>query len=320
MDFLVQLFIFIAALAVVWYFSGILIRAVDKLARRFNKSGFTVAFFVLGFLTSVSEISVALNATITGAPQVSVGNLVGASFVVLLLIIPLLAIIGNGIKLNDTLTGRNLLIALVVVLLPSLLMIDGNVSRMEGMVTILAYVVLLFAIRNQKRAEVPALDGSIVLGKKPLFFSLAQLLIGAASIFIAGNILVEQSVYFAHALHIPSSLVGLMLLSIGTNLPEIAIAVRAVLQGGQGVAFGGYLGSAVTNTTIFGLLASAHGGFSLSPDSFVLSSLLLTLGLGLFFFCARSKDTISRQEGMALFGVYAVFFCVQLFTVLEFVL
>ena len=78
MHLLVQILIFIAAGTVIWYFSGVLIQAVDKFSRKLNKSGFVVGFFILGFLTSIGEISVATNSLIDGVPQVSIGNLVGA--------------------------------------------------------------------------------------------------------------------------------------------------------------------------------------------------------------------------------------------------
>ncbi len=128
MVILVHVVIFLISLGIIWFFAGILIDAVDRIARRFHKSGFTIAFFVLGFLTSISEISVATSSTLEGVPQVSAGNLVGASFVILFLVIPLLAVAGKGVTLKHALSRRNLGIALGLVLLPSLLVIDGSVS------------------------------------------------------------------------------------------------------------------------------------------------------------------------------------------------
>lgn len=314
MHVLVQILIFIAAGTVIWYFSGVLIQAVDKFARRLNKSGFVVGFFILGFLTSIGEISVATNSLIDGVPQVSIGNLVGASFVILLLIMPLLAIMGDGVKLNGALTGRNLFIALLVILLPALLVIDGNVTFVEGVVALLAYVVLLFAIRNQKHVAVdmPALDVSI--SRSAMVFALLQMILGTVSIFIAGNILVDQSIYFAGLLGISPSLVGLLLLSIGTNVPEIVIALRAVVQKQQGIAFGGYLGSTATNTVTFALVALLGGPFLLTSTNFFITSILLLIGFILFYLFARSSDSISRKEGFVLLGIYVLFVLVQAVT------
>lgn len=313
MDVFVQLFIFIVAGVVIWFFSGMLITAVDTVARRFNKSGFVVAFFVLGFLTSISEFSVAINATINGVPGISVGNIIGATFVILLLIVPLLAIAGNGIKLNDTLTGRNLFIALTVILLPAILVIDGNVTRLEGVLCVLAYVVLLFGIRNQPSLFVSPPHLTIeLLGKRKLAITAAQIVFGGASIFVAGNILVTQSVYFAELLQIPNGLVGLLLLSIGTNIPEIVIAVRAILHQQKGIAFGDYLGSTVANTVLFAILALVNGTFVIHSSEFIITAILMTIGFILFYLFARSKDMLSRKEGFVLIGMYFLFLFLQM--------
>src|SRR3989338_3153819 len=108
MEFSGHVLLFLFSAGIIWFFAGLLIESTDRLARHFHKNGFIVAFFVLGFITSISEIAVAVNATIKGVPEISAGNLVGASFVILLFIIPFLAAIGNKIELRHTLSRQNL--------------------------------------------------------------------------------------------------------------------------------------------------------------------------------------------------------------------
>ena len=55
--------LFALSAAVIWFLSGILIDATDRVAKRYKKPGFAVAFLVLGLLTSIGEFSVATNAT-----------------------------------------------------------------------------------------------------------------------------------------------------------------------------------------------------------------------------------------------------------------
>lgn len=94
--------LFLVSAAAIWSLTGHLIESVDRFARRLRRSGFTIAVVVLGFVTSISELSVMLSSTFRSAPQVSAGNLVGASIVILLGLIPLLAILGNGVQLTRT--------------------------------------------------------------------------------------------------------------------------------------------------------------------------------------------------------------------------
>lgn len=310
--------IFLFSAAVIWFFAGILIESVDAVARRFHKTGFSVAFFVLGFLTSISEISVAVNSAIEGVPQVSAGNLIGASFVILLFIIPVLAVAGNGIGLKKIISGKSLLIVLAVIALPSLVIVDGNVTRAEGLLALLVYITLIFAIYRQydsieQALEIP--EEMIGHGRKT-FYDIILILLGGATIFIAAHYLVEQAVYFSKLLSVPPSIIGLILLSVGTNVPELVIAGRSLLKKQKEIAFGDYLGSAAANTLIFGLLVLINGGFSVEPNAFISAMLLTIAGLACLYFFARSKNTISRKEGLALLLFYASFLIIQLANVI----
>ncbi len=303
-----HIFTFLFSTAIVWFFAGMLIESVDRVAKRFHKTGFSVAFFVLGVLTSLSEISVAINATIDRVPQVSVGNLVGASFVVLLFIIPFLAIGGNGINLKHTISKSNMMLAWAVIVLPAFLVIDGHVTRIDGIIALIAYSWLIRAIHRQR--ELKKVSGNVLVLEQK--WDALKIVIGAGAIFIAGRFLVEQAVYFSVLLDVPSSLIGLVLLSVGTNVPEFVIAARSILKKHKDIAFGDYIGSAAANTPIFGLLALMNGGFLLEPSQFFITTVLMVIGLFSINLFARTRGTISRKEGLVLILFYVVFLLVQL--------
>ncbi|MES2994648.1 MAG: hypothetical protein V4681_01250 [Patescibacteria group bacterium] len=320
MSLVSHLLVFVLSIGVVWFFAGILIDSVSNIAKRLNRSGFGTAFFVLGFLTSISEISVATNAGLAGVPGVSAGNLVGASFVILLFIVPFLAVAGKGISLKGLVSKETLAFALMVILLPALLLADGRVTMLEGGFAVLAYLALAYAIRfrpeaSQSEMLVPASVG----GKRALFIDIGKILVGAIAIFGAAHFLVEQSVLFASYLNVPASLIGLILLSVGTNIPEIVIAVRAVLEKRKDIAFGDYLGSAAANVPIFGMLALLSGGFVVEASEFVASALLMFVGFVFFYFFARSHSVLSRKEGIILLLFYAGFLAIQFVNLARFV-
>src|SRR3989339_1977051 len=98
MIFVHILFYFLAFL-LLWYCSGIIVDSVGRLASKLKLSSFAVSFFVLGILTSIPEFSVGLNSIINKTPDIFVGNLLGASLIIFILIIPLLAVLGNGVKM-----------------------------------------------------------------------------------------------------------------------------------------------------------------------------------------------------------------------------
>ncbi len=316
MDIFVHLVVLGISALITWYFAGLLIESINNVAKRFKQSGFTVAFFVLGFLTSISELSVMANSLLNGTPAISAGNLVGASFTILLGIIPVLAIVGGGIKLTNTLHKRNLGLALLVVAIPVLLLVDGDLTRTEGVVCIMAYATLAYFVRSQRQASLPEVieevEEDLVQRRRATTTDLLKITIGGIFIFGAGHMLVEETVFFSNLINIPTSLFGLIILSIGTNIPEIVIAIRSVLKKRTDIAFGNYLGSGVANTLVFGVLALSSGRILVEQSEFIISAVLMTVGLIGFYIAAQSGNKISRKEGMLLVCAYALFLIIQL--------
>lgn len=311
---IVHVIIFLASLAIVWFFAGVLVESVSRIARRNCHTGFFTAFFILGFLTSISEFSVALNSSLAGVPGVSAGNLIGASFVLLLLVVPLLAVLGRGIRLNKAVSPKILILLLLTIALPALLVLDGNVTRVEGILAMLAYATVAFALyRSREPIRACEPEGDEIARVRSLFVELGRILVGAVAIFAAAYFLVEQTVYFASFLNVPSSLIGLLLLSLGTNIPELVIAARAILSRKSDVAFGDYLGSAAMNTFAFGLLAATAGSFVVEASEFIIAAVLLASGLALLYRFARSGRVVTRREGMILLAFYLAFLAVQFY-------
>lgn len=310
--------LFLLSLSVIWLLSGKLIDVTERVALRYNKPGFAVAFFVLGFFTSISEISVAVNATIEGVPEIAAGNLVGASIVIFLLIIPLLAIVGKRIDLDHAISRRNLGLTLFIVTVPALCAMDGTVGRREGVMLLLLYATLIYRLRKRNTLEetieetVEDVRKELLRTRRTTALDLLHIAGAAFLIFVAGNVLVDESVFFTDLIGVPHSIAGLLILSIGTNIPELMIAIRSALSGRMDIAFGDYLGSAVANVPLLGLVTLAHGTFSLHAGEFIISFGTLAIGLSLFFLFARSKNDINRREGSILLLCYLLFLVLQI--------
>ncbi len=316
MENLSHLLLFLLSGAVIWFFAGMLIDSIIRVAKRFHQNGFTIAFFILGILTSISEISVMLNSSINKVPQVSAGNLSGASFVILLFIIPFLAIGGDGIQLKNTLTKKQLALTLFVTLLPTLFLLDGRVNISEGLICLLSYGSLLYFIRRTKEQSVPQIveevEEDLINKQTATVKDVLKIAGGAVFIFLSGHLLVEETVFFANALSVPASIIGLLLLSIGTNAPELVIAFRSILKRRKDVAFGDYLGSTLANTATFGILALLNPNFRVESSEFFLTGILMIIGFVTFYFFATSKHKISRMEGFILISLYGFFVISQL--------
>src|SRR3989339_2284714 len=146
----VHIFFYISAFFLLWYCSGIIVNSVGRLASKLKLSSFAVSFFILGILTSIPEFSVGINSIINQTPDVFVGNLLGASLVLFILVIPLLAVLGNGVKMVHQLSSDNLIFSLLVIAAPVFLIADNVLTRTESVFLILLYALLFYFIEKKK--------------------------------------------------------------------------------------------------------------------------------------------------------------------------
>lgn len=117
---------------------------------------------------------------------------------------------------------------------------------------------------------------------------------------------VTQTMTYAQVLHIHAFYLSLLVLAIGTNLPELSLAIRAVTSG-KDIAFTDYLGSAAANTLLFGVFTLINDGEVLTVNSFIVTFFFIVFGLVLFyFFHSPGKTSLARRD---LYCFWYILFC-----------
>lgn len=298
-------------LVLIWIGASLIVTAITKFAKSLNASPFIVSFFLLGSLTSVAEIGVAINSHIDKTLEISVGNLLGGVIVIFLFIIPLLAVAGNGIKLTAKYSQIAIFVTLSFLVLPSVFFLDSILLKREALFLLGAYLVSVFLLfftnknGDSKKARKKKLNISLAL------IELVKILIGAGVLLWASDNLIAELISFADAQGISPFLISLLTLSIGTNLPELSVAIKSILTGQKDVALANYLGSATFNMLILITLALVND--RIYVDASFLKILLFTvIGLAMFFIFISSKRELSRREGFLLMLVYVGFVLTEL--------
>lgn len=308
---IVHLAYYLSGFILVWVGSGLAVKDIDKLSRRLHFTSFAVSFLFLGFFTSLAETSVGLNAVIKKDPEIFVGNLIGGSIVLFLLIIPLLAIIGNGLKMVHSLQRRHLALVLLTIAAPVFLIFDHSISLPDGVIFIFLYL-YLFKTLHEERGVRNFLQSLLAFREIYMLRILVNIIFGIILILLASRIIVDQTIYFSQILGVSPYILSLLLISVGTNIPEISIAVRSLILKKREIALGDYLGSAAFNTFLMGVLTIFNKESVTMNTSFVLPLLFLVVGLGLFYFFGTSRSLISRKEGAVLLGLYLVFLVIEI--------
>lgn len=309
MDILFSILLFFIGCIVLWKASEMVIFGIENFSRNLRLSSFITSFLILGILTSITEISVGINSILDKTPEVFVGNLIGGSFVILLLVIPILAIFNKGITLKNHLDPKRLVLFLFIILCPSFLILDGNVSRYDALLLISLYGLFFYFFQRQHFL----LEKITSAKPSPKNISeIIKIIIGVALVYFSAKIMVDKTIFLANIYNVPHFLASLVILSIGTNLPEIAVAVNSIKNKRPEIAFGNYVGSAVTNPLLFGIFTLINGSFEINKNTFDHTFLVIIFGYIVFFLFAKSKERITASEGLILILIFLFFILFQL--------
>lgn len=307
---LLKLIIYLLAFGGLSWGSSLIVNTISSFTKLLRVPPFIFSFFIVGLLTSVGEIAVAVNAVSIHKPEIFVGSMLGGTLVIFLLVMPLMTLLTGGLPIKRHLGVPKLLITLAVIATPALFTLDHVVTKLEAAALVILYIGLFFMIKS----PVPSLQRADRALHKQAFGwrqnSLLRLGFGTALIFLSSRYIVEQTLVYAHSFNVSAFMVGLIVIAIGTNLPEFALAVRAASSHelkAEDIAVGDFLGSAAANVVLFGIFTLINGGDVVTGKNFTTTFLCIMLALVAFFAFTRGKSILTVKESLVLIGVYLLF-------------
>jgi cation:H+ antiporter len=282
------------------------LRGASGLAQRFGLSPFSTGLLLLAFATSVPELVVNAYALSHGQPELALGNAIGSNVVNIGLTLGVSALIAPLLVTTRLLAAQ---IVLVLVASGAVLLfgLDGHISRWEGGILFAGFIAFLaLVLRNGRHesAEVRLQLTEFAQTATGLGQNLARVVVAAALLFLGSRFVVQSAPAIGLALGLGSMLTGLLVVAIGTALPELVTAGMAAAKGQGNVVAGHVLGACVFN------LLFVVGGMALVrplvlPASFITFELPAAMAFALLLYPLLGGDLkVSRREG----GVLALAF------------
>lgn len=308
---------------------GVLVWSADKfvdgavgVARFCGMSTLLIGMVVVGFGTSAPEMVVSALSAMQNAPELALGNAYGSNIANIALILGMTAIVSPVIVVRKALF-RDLPILMVVTALSFILMMNGSVSRSDGIILLAVFALVMGVniageMRRKSKAGAAEAEGSEGSSEKlSLGKSLFWLLLGLVLLVASSRALVWGAVEIARALGVSDLLIGLTIVAVGTSLPELASSIVAARKGEDDLAFGNIIGSNLFNTLlVVGIAAIIAPMNSYEPAVFtrdmpvmaVLTVLLLLFGLPVrknrVGADGKRIGRINRIEGATFLAVY----------------
>lgn len=286
------------------------------LARKIHISEFFIGFVVLSIITSLPEMSISVLSS-QDIPELSIGNLIGASTVLLTLVIGLSAIKYKTLIFKGRFSEKEVVMGIGLIASMILVLWDKYISVDEGLLLLGGYLFYVFYLNHKFNKDIIKKNSSLNIHK--LFHSFGRAGIGIIILLISSSIIVRSASHLAGLLSISPALIGLLLLAIGTNLPELTILfISKQNVGDQKLALGNIFGSACVNPGILGLLAVLAGGVKVdSFISIVPSLVILSFTLVLFGIATWTGRQVTRFEGILLISLYISLIIAELLIILH---
>lgn len=316
-----------SSLILIFLFSFLLVVATDiliinlrSLSQKSRLKKWALTGLILGLATSLPELFVGLSAAFEGKSVLSLGNVIGANIANLSLVIGGAALIGGTVMVGGTFLRRDVFYAFLAATSPMLLLSDRVLSRIDGIILLVLYGFYQLAIfsehpgKDEKKEDkqerlLRKLDYAPI---RKASKEVAWIFFGIALLLFSADALVRIAVKFAAAFNISLLLIGLLVISVGTTLPELIFEIEAIHKRQSNMALGNLLGSIVANgTLIIGLVALISPIRIQNLNSYFLSTMAFLIIFGLFYFFIRTKRRLSRWEGLALLLVYLIFVVVE---------
>ncbi|MBQ7188325.1 MAG: calcium/sodium antiporter [Kiritimatiellae bacterium] len=295
---------FVFILGGLWLLAWSASKFVDgasAVAKLLGISPFIIGMVVIGFGTSAPELAVSAISSSMGHSDLSLGNAYGSNVFNIAVILGIAALIRPVTVRPMVAFVASPLLVIIAVLSCLLVCLGGGFSRMDGIVELLVFAILLplycWFDRKSKNGgnEEESGDGEKI--RHPWLVLLAGLVLLALS----SHILVWGSVSAARTLGVSELLIGLTIIAAGTSLPELAAGIASARKGEPDFVLGNIIGSNFFNTlAVVGLSGTIQPFADVSPyvlvrDLPVMVFLSLSIGLfGVNYKNPRKEGRISR--------------------------
>lgn len=305
-------------------FSTLLIKAtqiltdsLQELAKITKIGKFAITSLLLAFATSVPELMVGVTAALEGKQSLALGTVLGSNIANISLVIGGAAVIGGSFSIVGEFLKMDVFSVFLAGVLPLILLLDGQLSRSDGLILLFIYGMYNFSLFESKVGYRYRHNGNLRLFRKMMSKAvrkklnrwLAWLFLGAALLIFSADMIVKIGVALASSLGVPVFLIGLFLVAIGTSLPELSFEIRAVKKKQVGMVLGDLFGSVVANSTLILGITCLIAPIRMvnGLEAYLLAAAAFGVMFLLFWYFVRTKKKLERWEGAVLILVYLGF-------------
>lgn len=307
----------IGGLAILVVGAEIMVRGASRLAASVGVPPLIIGLTIVAFGTSSPELAVSLQSSISGQPEIALGNIIGSNILNVLLILGASALI-TPLLVAQQLVRLDVPIMIGASILVWVLALNGTLGRVEGaalFACMLLYLAFLIWQSRRERNEAVKAEYAVEYAERvPRSASRSALhvvliVVGLTMLVLGSQFFVDGASNLARFFGLSELVIGLTIVAVGTSMPEIAASLLAAFKGERDIAVGNVVGSNIFNLlSVLGLAAFG------APDGIPVSQAVLSVDLPFMVAVAvaclpifLTGNVIARWEGAVFLGYYVAY-------------
>ncbi len=323
MEFVLYILAFIVSLLVVIKTADIFVDNLVKIGEVKGISQVILGVTASAIGTSLSEFGSAMIAVLSGSPDLGVGVVIGSNIWNIAGILGISAFIAGEIKTAKKEIRRDGLMTLLtaIILLLFMLFMD-KITAIAGIILILIYVIyFVILIRNQMEKSIDSnknLENSNEasdLNKNrshSLKKNILMVGIGVTGLIISCRVMVWSGVEMAQIMNIPTMIIGLFALGIGTSAPELVVTLSSAMKKLHKLSLGTVLGSNVFNILIGIGVPSLFVAIPVEKLSVIFDAPVMVFVTALLLLMVYRKMKLTRLYGLVLIITYLIYITLRI--------
>lgn len=284
------------------------VKGASNIAKKFHLSEMLIGIVIVGIGTSLPEIIVTVKSSLTGNPDIIIGNSIGSCICNLLLVIGV-ASVCNPLKLDKRILQVHLPVSVFSILMLAIFCNFGTgnqiISQTESWILLAFAIVYILYTVYEGKSEVQENNGTQT-SEITFIWILIYIVLGVVGLKFGADFVVNGAIAIAEAFGVSESIISMTIVSLGTSLPEIVTCIIATIKKESDLAIGNVIGSNIFNICLLpavgAMIKPIH--YDLEFNRSLLFLLMITIYL-LIFDLFRNRRMISRNHGI----IFILLFC-----------
>lgn len=268
---------------------------------------FIIGATIVSVATTLPELTVSVTGVIDGELDLAVGNAVGSVTANIGLIMGISLVCMPAVIKRSQFWLKGVLMSAAALLL-WILCKDGTLHMLPSFALFVLLAVYVWDNIRDAKNDVGS-DEQELVDKKELPQQLVMFVVGVTAIVVGSKLLIEYGSEIALLLGVPSAIIGVTMVAIGTSLPELITTLTAIRKRESSMSIGNIIGANIIDLALILPICSvvSDGKLTIAEQSYALDMPMCFAMTLIAVLPSLIKGKLYRWQGILMLALYVVY-------------